>query len=90
MDGEYGEVPVKGKAFYLWCGTADEVTEERKVEGYTDMVCGRQELSKEILDERGGLIKGFTATPEAGHMTWNSKPELQREAIEIWLGRGKR
>jgi hypothetical protein len=87
-DGEYGEDPVKGKAFYLWCGTADEIKEERKVEGYPDMVCGRQELSKDILVERGGIIKGFTATPNAGHMTWNSKSELQEEAIEIWLSMG--
>lgn len=84
-DGDYGPEPVKGKNFYLWCGTADKIKGEKRIEGYPDTVCGRQELSERILRERGGVIKGFTATPNGGHMTWNRRPELQREAIDIWL-----
>lgn len=85
VKGEYGESPVTGKRFYLWCGTADMVAQERLIEGLPDTVCGRQELSAAALEDRGGVIEGFTATPEGDHMTWNRQAELQVEAIQLWL-----
>ena len=85
VNGEYGEKPVEGKNFYLWCGTSDEATDERVIEGYPNSVCERQQLSRDILLERGGTVMKLRATPDAGHMTWNSKPKLQTEALELWL-----
>jgi hypothetical protein len=84
VNGDYGQQPIEGMRSYLWCGTEDTATGERVIEGIPDSVCERQALSQEIITQRGGEALLFTRTPQAGHMTWNSNPELQVEAIELW------
>jgi hypothetical protein len=85
VDGDYGPQPVRDKRFYLWCGTADDLKESPGTDGSSDTVCASQESSQQALVARGGVIAKFSALPDAGHMTWNSEPELQKEAIDIWL-----
>lgn len=73
VHGKYGETPVEGCYFYLWCSTADK-------EGVT---CERVTKSATILKERGGV--DVVVTPDGGHMLWNNSPELQGDAVTLWM-----
>ncbi|MGD2248036.1 MAG: hypothetical protein PVF58_06490 [Candidatus Methanofastidiosia archaeon] len=75
VDGKYGETPVKGCHFYLWCGTNDK----------NGLTCERKSESRDILIERGGIIERVVVTPDGGYMTWNNSLELQLEAVNLWV-----
>lgn len=72
--GTYGERPIEGAHFYLWCGMQDK--RGRACEG---MKAG----SIAIIEELGGTVDLFRQGAE-GHGGFNHNQRYQLEAVDLW------
>jgi len=75
IEGAYGESPIEGKSFYLWCGTADN----------GGLTCEDMTLDCDLLVGMGAVVDYFDIGQDMDKTYWNNTPESQEHAIELWL-----
>jgi hypothetical protein len=71
LSGKYGDVPLRGKHFFFWCGIREAGT------------CTHMKETQDIIQKLGGAVDVFRGSPE-GRDGFFKSPQYKVEAAKFW------